>query len=533
MNKIKFNELTLSAEIHKAIKDLGFEEATPIQSLAIPAMLAGKDIIGQAQTGTGKTAAFGIPAIELIEPKTRGVQVLVMCPTRELAIQVSEQIGQLAKYRRDISAVPVYGGQPIVRQIQALKKGAQIVIGTPGRIMDHLERGTLVLGNVKLVVLDEADEMLDMGFRDDIETILKTVPTQRQTVLFSATFAKPIMDLAKRYQKHPETIKIPHDKINVPKIDQAYFEVREDMKVETLSRVLDVHDIHLALIFCNTKRRVDELVGQLQARGYAADGIHGDMVQSQRDRVMGKFRSGTTEILVATDVAARGIDVENVEAVVNFEVPGDEEAYVHRIGRTGRAGKEGRAFSFVSGREVYKLRDIQRFAKITIRRQQPPTLEDVAQMKAGVMLDLVAKQLEAGGLEKYAQMINRFVGEQHSSLDVAAALLKILMKPAVAPKAEKVAPTGASMEDTGAEAGYVRLFVSLGRSHGIKPGDLVGAIAGEVGLPGKAIGKINIQDHCSFVEVPEDQASKVISIMRTKQIKGRRVAIEPATAKNK
>jgi ATP-dependent RNA helicase DeaD len=347
--------------------------------------------------------------------------------------------------------------------------------------------------------------------------------------LFSATFPKAIMDLAKRYQKHPETIKIPHDKLNVPRIDQAYFEVREDMKVETLSRVLDVHDIHLALVFCNTKRRVDELVSQLQARGYAADGIHGDMVQSQRDRVMGKFRKGTTEILVATDVAARGIDVEDVEAVINFEVPGDEEAYVHRIGRTGRAGKEGRAFSFVSGREVYKLRDIQRFAKVTIRRQMPPTLEDVAQMKAGIMLDMVAKQLEAGSLEKYATMIERFIGEQHSSLDVAAALLKILMKPVSAPKEEKPAH-GISTADTGAEAGYVRLFISAGRSHGIKPGDLVGAIAGEVGLPGKAIGKINIQDHCSFVEVPEDQAEKVIAVMRTKQIKGRRIAIEPANA---
>lgn len=531
MHKIRFEELTLSNEVNKAIKDMGFEEATPIQSLAIPKILTGKDIIGQAQTGTGKTAAFGIPILETIDPKVKTPQAIVLCPTRELAIQVAEEVKLMAKYKHGLSIVPVYGGQPIDRQIMALRKGCQLVIGTPGRVMDHLDRRTLKLDAVKMVVLDEADEMLDMGFRDDIELILKSVPAEHQTVLFSATFPKQIMDLARRFQKNPETLRVAHDKLSVPKIEQYYFEVKEDMKLEILSRVIDVNDIHLALVFCNTKRKVDELVTHLQARGYAADGIHGDLMQSQRDRVMAKFRKGTTEILVATDVAARGIDVDDIDAVFNYDIPVDEESYVHRIGRTGRAGRSGKAFSFVSGRDVYKLREIQRYAKIEVKRKHPPSLEDVAQQKATQFFEDVSKELESGGYEKYVAMIERFIGEHHSSLDVAAVLLKLLLKPATSsPRADKAFGNAGVQEfgDTGAEPGYVRLFINVGRMQKVGPGDIVGAIAGETGISGKLIGHIEIHDKFTFVEVPEDDAAKIIEIMKNRQIKGNRLSVKAA-----
>ena len=342
MKKLKFTELSLSSETLKAVTEMGFEEATPIQSLSIPVIMQGKDVIGQAQTGTGKTAAFGIPILEMLDQKDKKTQAVVLCPTRELAIQVAEEMRSLAKYKKHFTILPVYGGQPIERQIHALMRGVQIVIGTPGRVIDHLNRRTLRLEGVRMVVLDEADEMLDMGFREDIEFILQTVPKERQTVFFSATMPKAFMALTSAFQKNPQHIKITHNKLAAPDIEQFYFEVKENLKLEILTRVVDIHDFQLALIFCNTKRKVDEVVEHLQARGYAADGIHGDMNQVQRDRVMDKFRKGTVELLVATDVAARGIDVQDIEAVFNYDVPQDEEYYIHRIGRTGRAGKSGR-----------------------------------------------------------------------------------------------------------------------------------------------------------------------------------------------
>ena len=331
MDKLKFTELNLSQEILKAVTDMGFEEASPIQSLAIPKMIEGVDIIGQAQTGTGKTAAFGIPILEKISPKEKKVQALIMCPTRELAIQVAEELKSLSKYKKGINIVPVYGGQPIGRQMLALNKGAHIVIGTPGRIIDHIERKTIKLDNTRIVVLDEADEMLDMGFRDDIELILGSLPQQKQTAFFSATMPREFLSLTRKYQKSPINIKVVHEKLTVPQIEQLYCEVREHQKLEALARCIDMADAKLSLVFCNTKRRVDEVTAQLQVRGYSADAIHGDMTQTQRDRVMDKFRNCKIEILVATDVAARGIDVYDVDAVFNFDIPQDIESYVHRI----------------------------------------------------------------------------------------------------------------------------------------------------------------------------------------------------------
>ena len=305
MEKLRFEDLNLSKEMQKAVAELDFEEATPIQYQSIPYILKGKDIIGQAQTGTGKTAAFGIPTLEMVDPESRKVQAVILCPTRELAIQVAEELKKLSKYKKGVEILPIYGGQPIERQMNGLKKGVQIIIGTPGRVMDHLDRRTLKLDNVKIVILDEADEMLDMGFREDIEFILKKIPEQRQTILFSATMPQAILNLAKKYQKNPEFIKLVHKELTVPSIEQFYYEVKEQTKPEVLSRLIDTYDLKLSLVFCNTKKRVDELVGHLQARGYLADGLHGDMNQTQRDRVMSKFRKGAVEILVATDVAAR------------------------------------------------------------------------------------------------------------------------------------------------------------------------------------------------------------------------------------
>ena len=332
-----FSELGLSEEILKAIEKLGFEQASPIQAESIPPLMAGRDIVGQSQTGSGKTAAFAIPAVEKTDANLRAVQVLILCPTRELAVQVSEEVHKLALFKRGINALPIYGGQSYERQFYGLKQGAQIVIGTPGRVMDHMRRGTLRLDQLKMVILDEADVMLNMGFRDDIETILKDAPKERQTVFFSATMPKPIRDLIEKYSRDPQNVKVEQKAMTVPTVEQVYYEVDRRYKIELLTRLIDLHDLKLGIIFCNTKSMVDNLVDALEAQGYMADRLHGDMTQAQRDRVMGKFRKSGLEFLVATDIAARGIDVDDVQVVFNYDLPYDPEDYVHRIGQIGRA----------------------------------------------------------------------------------------------------------------------------------------------------------------------------------------------------
>lgn len=528
MDELKFSELNLSKELQKAVEDMGFEEATPIQARSIPYIMEGRDVIGQAQTGTGKTAAFAIPILEMISTEHKGVQALILCPTRELAVQVAEEIRKLAKHKRGIGVLPIYGGQPIDRQIRALYGRPQIIVGTPGRVMDHMNRNTLKLENVKMVVLDEADEMLDMGFIDDIELILKAVPEKRQTVLFSATMPPPILDITKKYQKNPQIIKVVHKELTAPKIEQVYYEVKEKAKPEILSRLIDIYNPRLSLVFCNTKRKVDELVTELQGRGYFADGLHGDMKQIQRDRVMSKFRSGNVDILVATDVAARGIDVDNVEAVFNYDIPQDEEYYVHRIGRTARAGRTGRAFTFVVGmKEIYKLRDIQRYSKAKIVLQKCPTAGDVEEVRTNTYIEKIKEAIEENHLNRYAAAIEKLIEEDYNTLDIAAALLKMAMGDK--PKAEE-APQE-DFEDTGAEPGMVRLFINVGSSQKIRPGDIVGSIAGETGIPGKLIGSISIHDKFTFVEVPKEYAHDVLSIMKDNQIKGKKINIEPANSK--
>ncbi len=527
MEKLRFEDLKLSNEIKKAIADMGFEEPSPIQAQAIPYILEGKDVIGQAQTGTGKTAAFGMPILEMVDTEDNNLQAVVLCPTRELAIQVSEEIRKLAKYKHGIKILPVYGGQPIDRQIKALKKGVQIVIGTPGRVMDHMNRRTLKMNHVKMIILDEADEMLDMGFREDIETILQDMPSERQTTFFSATMPKAILDLTKKYQKNPQLVKVVHKELTVPSIEQLYIETKEKGKLEALSRLIDMYNPKLSVIFCNTKKRVDELVGDLQGRGYFADALHGDLKQAQRDNVMGKFRSGTIEILVATDVAARGIDVDDVECVFNYDMPQDEEYYVHRIGRTGRAGKTGRAFTFVVGRDMNKLRDIQKYTKTKVKRHEVPSLSDVEEIKTGLFLEKVKATIEEGHLRKHIESVEKLLEEDYTTLDIAAALLKMAMGENV--KEEIVEEN--NFENTGAEPGMVRLFMNIGRNQKVQARDIVGSIAGETGISGKLIGTIDIYDKYTFVEVPREHAKDVLKIMKDIKIKGKKINIEPANKK--
>ena len=391
---MKFDELNIDERILRAIEDMGFEETSPIQTQAIPAVCEGIDVVGQAQTGTGKTAAYTIPMLMKIDPQIKKPQAIVLCPTRELAVQVAEEIRKLAKYMSDIKVLPVYGGQEIVRQIKSLKTGVQIIVGTPGRVMDHMRRKTVKFDNINMVILDEADEMLDMGFREDMETILTETPEDRQTVMFSATMPKAIMDIARNFQKDARIIKVVRKELTVSNIEQFYYEVRPKNKTEVLCRLIDIYNPRLSVVFCNTKRQVDELISELKGRGYFADGIHGDMKQQQRDRVMDDFRSGKVDILIATDVAARGIDVDDVDMVFNYDIPQDEEYYVHRIGRTGRAGRSGMALSFISGKEVYKLKDIERYCKTKILAKPVPSLDDVKNTKLDNMFYKIRQTMD-------------------------------------------------------------------------------------------------------------------------------------------
>lgn len=519
-----FEEMCLDTRIMRAIAEMGFEQPSPIQAQSIPIAVEGKDMIGQARTGTGKTASFGIPMLQRINPKDKNLQAIVLCPTRELAIQSANEIRKLAKFLHGIKVLPIYGGQEISKQIRSLKGGVQIVIGTPGRVMDHLRRHTLKPQTVDIVVLDEADEMLNMGFREDIETILGQLPEERQTMLFSATMPKPILEIAKRYLHEPEIVKVIQKELIVPKIEQYYYEVNPRKKNEVLSRLLDMYDPSLSLVFCNTKRKVDELVADLKGRGYFAEGLHGDMKQSQRDRVMNGFRNGRTDILVATDVAARGIDVDDVEAVFNYDVPQDDEYYVHRIGRTGRAGREGRAFTLVVGKEIYKLKDIQRYCKTKIRRQPIPSVNDVAAIKVEKLLEQAGELIATDGLGRMMDLLEEYLdGSDYSATEMAAALLAMQLgetSTQTLPKEE--------FGDTGAEPGMVRMFMNIGKKDRVRIGDILGAVAGESGMEGALVGTIDMYDNFSFVEVPQEYAAAVLEAMNHSKIKGRRVNMEPA-----
>ncbi|GAA0879964.1 hypothetical protein GCM10009119_29340 [Algoriphagus jejuensis] len=595
-NTLKFSDLGISGEIVRAVEEMGYTTPSPIQSQAIPFVLEGRDVIGQAQTGTGKTAAFAIPIIDLVDAEFNKPQAIILCPTRELAVQVEGEIQKLAKFHRAINSVAIYGGESIDKQIRILKKGVQIVVGTPGRIQDHMNRGTLKLDNVGIIVLDEADEMLDMGFRDDIEAILEQMPEERQTVFFSATMAKPIMDLTRKYQKDPEIIKVAKNELTVSKIEQVYYEVRSSLKMELMTRLMNINNYALSVVFCNTKRMTDEVTESLGARGILAEALHGDLSQAQRDKVMGKFRKGLCSVLVATDVAARGIDVDNVEAVFNYDLPLDEEYYVHRIGRTGRAGKSGTAITFVTGRrESFKLRDLERYTKATIAKMTPPSVNELVELKKAQLVKDVYKVL---AVEEDNQLFEATIGqmltEGLSIEQIALGLIKMTMGETVKELKEQdfgIEAYGARREGSrdggrdfgrgesrfgrgergsdrfgrgegrgdrfegrgerggrfgdrkegGApreferrgpreertrDANMTRLFLNLGNKDRIRPNDIVGAIAGETGVPGRSIGGIDIFDNFSFVDVPNKDAEHVIRVMKNNTIKGKSVNME-------
>lgn len=561
-----FADLDLSKELLKAISDLGFEEPSPIQRMAIPPLLAGRDVVGQAQTGTGKTAAFGLPILQGVNQRSKKTQALILCPTRELAMQVAGELGSLAAHLRSISILPVYGGQPLERQIRALERGVQVVVGTPGRVLDHLERRTLKLNELDVLVLDEADEMLDMGFREDIERVLGAAPENCRKVCFSATMPKPILELVKNYMNEPEFIKIAQKEVTVPNVEQIYYEVRQHQKGAALSLVLDSQDFNKCIVFCSTKRGVDELTTQLLARGYQADALHGNLSQSQRDRVMQRFRSGAAEILIATDVAARGLDIDDVDLVINYDIPLDVENYVHRIGRTGRAGKSGRALTFVTPREGYKLRDIARYTKARIDRHDLPSRRAVNELKMERLMEDVRENVaahikesqESNKMDRFALMLAPLLEGELDPKDVAAALLRMLMDKEQGlnePEIEPVAPRyerepgrrepgdkpawaqkGAKGRFPGKGPGkgvaqrrnLERLFINVGSKFKVTPRDIMGAITGETGLPGRIIGNIDIYERFTFVEVPREHAEEIMRIMNKATIRGAKVSVDIA-----
>lgn len=424
-----FSDLNLSENLLKALADMNFTNPSSIQKEAIPQVLSGSDIIAKAPTGSGKTAAFAIPIIEKMDlnPENKSVQSLILCPTRELAIQVHKEFEKLTKYFENVSVVSVYGGQDIGRQLNALKREPQIVVATPGRLMDHLRRGSIKLDLLHTVVLDEADEMLDMGFRDDIHTILEGTPENRQTILFSATMAKNIIEITKKFQKSPNMVDVTDNLLNTPDIEQQYFEVVERDKVELLTRLLNLHNVNLALVFCNTKSNVDRVVEILKTKGYFSDAIHGDMNQGQREKVMRGFRNGSVKVLVATDVAGRGIDVKNIEAVFNYDLPRDDEDYIHRVGRTGRAGTSGISFTFVSKGQVQSLKRIERANGIQIHKKDVPTFEEIQVARVASFKNKIKSIIDEAELSEYKSNIDEMVSEGVDVNDIAAALLKFYM----------------------------------------------------------------------------------------------------------
>lgn len=517
-----FTDFKIDTQIIKAIHDMGFEEPSPIQEACIPTVLGGKDTIGQAQTGTGKTAAFGIPIVEKVtlEPK---IQALILTPTRELAIQVSGELQKISKYKK-VKTLPIYGGQFIGHQIRALHQGVHVIVGTPGRILDHIRRKTIKLQDVKMLVLDEADEMLDMGFIEDIEAILKVVNKERQTLLFSATMPPEIKRLSKRYMHDPTVIATNQSKVTAPLINQIYYKVLERNKLESLCRIIDSQEVDLGIIFCRTKKGVDELSEALQSRGYLTDGLHGDLSQQQRDKVMKAFRETSIEFLIATDVAARGIDVENVSHVINYDIPQDPESYVHRIGRTGRAGRHGLAITLVTPREMKHLRSIEHTTKGLLEPMDLPSAEEVLERQKELWRKQIVEQLNNDDQQPlFEEIINELEGE-YDVKELAVSLLKIAFADTLPIEPKNIYDFG----ETGATRGMVRFFMNVGRNVNMSRENLVQEISTLVGIPKNTIGRIDIFDKFTFLEVPEDAAPFVYEALKQSRINGARVNVEAA-----
>lgn len=525
---VSFDDLGLSEPLLRAVKDAGFESPTPIQARAIPVLLTGKDMIGQAQTGTGKTAAFALPLLQRIDPARLETQAIVLVPTRELAIQAAEQVHLFSKHT-GLRVVPVYGGQPIDRQFRALKSGAQVVVGTPGRVLDHLRRGTLDLSKAGFCALDEADEMLAFGFVEDIEAILAELPTERQLALFSATMPPRIASLAGKFMPNAEKVQILTRKRTVESVAQTYYEVPPGRKIDALARVLDLETPGPTIVFCRTRAATADVADTLRMRGYDAEPLHGEMSQPERDRVMKRFREGQTDLLIATDVAARGLDIETVTHVINFDLPFDVEQYIHRIGRTGRAGRTGDAITLIEPRERRTIRMIEHLTGATISPARVPTTADIAARRRSVFRDALRDRLEKADFD--GQMANvETLSDEFDVAAIAAAALQMLWEATHGAQTDDERRQSEQEEEIAAESGrpeqgMARLFVGLGRQDGLRPGDLVGAITHEVGLPGKAIGTIDILDRTAFVEVPADAAEAVIGALSNTKMRGRRAKV--------
>lgn len=521
MTDSNFSELNINEPILKGVKNMGFENPTPVQTQCIPALLEGKDVVGQAQTGTGKTAAFGIPVVQHTDTSIAEVQTIIMCPTRELAIQVTGELIKIGKQLNGLNVVPIYGGQSISRQIKALKRGAHIVVGTPGRTIDHLRRGTMKLNKLKRVVFDEADEMLNMGFRDDMEQILSHADQPVQTIMFSATMSKGIRKIMNRYMNNPETVAIERKKMTAPNIEQYVVEVRDSVRTEAICRFIDINGFQLALVFCNTKRKTEQVSNELQSRGYSSDFINGDLNQNQRDRVMAKFRSGAIDILVGTNVAARGLDVDNIEVVFNYDIPQDPEYYVHRIGRTGRAGRSGMAITFTTKRKKKQLRAIEKQIKSKLNPLGLPTVADVQVSRLEGMIGEVVEVLEKGDLRPYIEQLEGFTDDRFTTVEVAAALLKMNTATSI----EEEQPDQNKTYD---DSAMIKMHFNVGKKNNVYPGDLVGAIAGESGIPGDTIGNIDIFPTHSFVDLPGQYVKQVLQSMNENRVKGKKVHVKVA-----
>ncbi len=518
-----FAELGLSEQIARAIAEKGFESPTPIQARAIPVLLKGGDLIGQAQTGTGKTAAFALPIIQKLKTDSSETQALILVPTRELAVQVAGGIWDLAKHT-GLRVVPVYGGQPIDRQFRALRAGAQIVVGTPGRVLDHLRRGSLNLSNVSFCVLDEADEMMALGFTEDMDAILALLPVERQLAFFSATMPARIVALSKKYLRDPQTVSIISKKRTVETTNQTYYEVPKGKKLDALARVLDMEVPGPTIVFCRTRQETSDLSEELRLRGYNTEALHGDMGQPERDRVMRRFREGQADLLIATDVAARGLDIDSVTHVINYDIPWDVEQYIHRIGRTGRAGRSGDAITLVEGKQRRQLEVIERMTGAKIKPARIPTAADIASKRRDMFKDALRETLDANEFEGMFATVED-LSEEYDPAAIAAAALHMLWLTRHALPATEEESAGDFEQP---ESGFARLFIGMGRQDGLRPGDLVGAISGETGVAGRAIGVIDILDRTAFVEVPAAEANNVVTALSRTKLRGRKVTVRLA-----
>ena len=553
MSHLRFSDLPLTDRMQATVRGMGFEAAMPIQSATIPPLLEGRDVVGQSQTGSGKTAAYAIPAIERVDPSVAETQVLILCPTRELALQVAEETARLAKGKPGVRELPVYGGQAYDRQLRGLKRGAHIVIGTPGRVLDHLERGTLKPEVLRTVVLDEADRMLDMGFMDEINAILSKMPEDRQMALFSATVPKPIKKLIESFTRDPEWIRIEASELTAPGIEQVWYEVDRRSKLEVLCRLIDFEDVRYAIVFCATKVRVDELVEHLVARGYAADKLHGDMSQVMRERVVGRFRDRRLEFLVATDVAARGLDVKGIEVVYNYDLPNDGEDYVHRIGRTGRAGMEGKAVTLVAGREVYKLQQVMKQIRATIKRQRVPNVNELLEQRADAAFEKLVATLEEGRYRRHDDWVDRLLESGYPPTDIISALMDLMDKASGKPEPEEIpepraAPAGkkkgkgkrkgspapgrpsggagegkAARLDPSVPAGT--LVLNVGRKQRVQAGDVLGVVLNAANVEKSKVGYIKLNNHKTEVVLAEEVLEKVAKKLHGIKFKGRKLKV--------